>query len=144
MQRAVSKYFSAAALIVSMLAAASCAGGKKTVQAPCRRILLSDSLILAHRSDTIDFGRINEGEVVEMPLVIVNAGDKPFVILAAETSCGCLDPIYEPVPVQPGGDISLTLRFRSAGEAGTHLKTIHILTSLAPERYRLVVSADVR
>ena len=108
-----------------------------------RVVEVSDSVLRAGAADTVDLGRVREGEKVKTEMTLRNTGDRPFVILNAETSCGCTSTEYDKQPVRPGGEARFAFEFNSAGFAGWQVKTISIRTSLGAKPYRIVLTADV-
>ena len=63
-----------------------------------RTILLADSM----SRDTVDLGRMRQGEIVRQRLLLENGYREPMVILSVSTSCGCTSAEFDRHPVQPG------------------------------------------
>src|SRR5580698_9987803 len=53
---------------------------------------------------TKDFGRIEEGQKLEVSFRFRNAGDKPLVIQRVQPSCGCTVAEQPTEPVAPGAE----------------------------------------
>ncbi len=130
--------------IVLALAAVGCTPKGAKVELNVRQIVVNDSVLVAHGADTVDFGLLHEGETAVQELAIVNGADRPMVVIGTETSCGCLEAKYDKHPAAPGESLALKLEFHSAGQRGVHHKPLYVQTSLAPERYRIIIQADVR
>lgn len=106
-------------------------------------INVSDSLIKHSVADTLDFGRINSGEVVEVYAALRNSGDTPFVIISGETGCGCTTIDYPKEPIKPGEQKLILLKFDSKSLSGWQLKLMKIRTSLASEPIKVYITAQV-
>ena len=131
----------------------SCGGGKKkpatdaeatgTRAAKQLVVSISDSLIMNRGADTINFGRVREGEHVVREFKIRNAGDKAAVITKLDLSCGCIEAEYPKQPLKPGqeGEMKLTLDTRNLG--GWIFKTAIMQTSLSSKPYILYVTAEI-
>lgn len=120
-------------------------GGDKTSAAvPSRIIELSDSLLQTGAvNDTIDLGRMYEGEVIRRDLAIRNEGKAPFLLLEVRTSCGCTQVDFYKQPIQPDELVPFSFEFDSRGFNGYQLKHITIRTSLGSQPYTLVVTGEV-
>ena len=134
--------------IVMAVALTACGGAPKQPEAvpdvpEGRVVAVSDSVLRAGVADTVDLGRVREGEKVRTEVTLRNTGDRPFVILNAEASCGCTSTEYDRQPVRPGDEARFAFEFNSAGFAGWQVKTISIRTSLDAKPYRIVLTADV-
>lgn len=104
---------------------------------------LSDSLIRYRRADTLDFGRVQEGQVVVRDFKVRNAGDRPMVITRMDVSCGCIEAKFQKEPLKPGesGDVSIKLDTRGLG--GWVYKTIFVNTSVTSLQHMLIVIAEI-
>ncbi|MBO7197340.1 MAG: DUF1573 domain-containing protein [Tidjanibacter sp.] len=102
-------------------------------------ISLSDSL----RVDTIDFGKVRAGEVVERSFALVNEGEAPVVVVTTDTSCGCLELDYSKEPIRSGKKSVARLTFYSSGYTYFVPRAFYIVStaSLAPKK--LVVVAEM-
>src|SRR3954463_12290856 len=49
-----------------------------------------------------DFGKTNEGEIVQYSYRFKNTGNKPLIITEAHASCGCTVPEKPDKPIMPG------------------------------------------
>lgn len=104
---------------------------------------LSDSLLKSGVSDTLDLGRMREGEVISQTIGLRNGGDTPVVILGVETSCGCTTVDYPRQPIMPGETEALGFRFDSRGEYGRQFKSFRIFTSASERPYRIYIKGEV-
>lgn len=93
--------------------------------------------------DTIDFGRLSQGEMVEFRLGIRNADSQAMVILDILNACGCTSLDYEKRPVLAGDTALVRLLYDSKGQIGVQRKMIQIITSLDPKPFNIYLSAEV-
>lgn len=139
-------------LAVAMAVFASCGGKTRKpevatvpdeITAKVFEMQLSDSLIMHRRADTLDFGRVREGQVVVRDLKVRNAGDRPMVITHVDVSCGCVEAIYPKDPLKPGDSGDMTIKLDTKGLGGWAYKTVVIQTSIVSKPYLLIVIAEV-
>jgi hypothetical protein len=73
-----------------------------------------------------DFGKINEGQQLEVSFRFKNTGDKPLVIRSVRPGCGCTvaDPPKE--PIAPGAEGVIKGSFNSQGREGMNHKEIYV------------------
>jgi hypothetical protein len=78
---------------------------------------------------TRDFGKITEGQKLEISFKFKNTGDKPLIIESARASCGCT--VAEPPkePIAPGGEGEIRGSFDSNGKNGTQHKSIYVMAN---------------
>src|ERR1700744_4352647 len=51
-----------------------------------------------------NFGKIPEGQKLDVSFRFRNTGDKPLVVLRVQPSCGCTAPSTLPDPIMPGAE----------------------------------------
>ena len=73
-----------------------------------------------------DYGKITEGQKLEVSFRFKNTGDKPLVISAVRPSCGCTvaDPPKD--PIAPGAEGEIKGAFDSNGKSGEQHKTLFV------------------
>lgn len=131
-------------LIVMVSAAASCRPGKAVTTHPDGIVIdLSDSLIGASAADTIQLGRMREGEVVVAEFSLRNADSIPFVITNLTTTCGCATFEFNREPVMPGKEKQVVLRFDSGGLYGDVVKKASLHTSFRGGVHNIYIEATV-
>lgn len=79
--------------------------------------------------DTIQMGRIAQGDVIEGEFTIHNKANQPLVIIDVITGCGCTTTQYDPKPIAPNASRNITYRFESKTFIGQQFKSIEIITS---------------
>ena len=73
-----------------------------------------------------NFGKINEGQQLQVSFRFKNTGDRPLVIKSVRPGCGCTvaDPPSE--PIQPGAEGVINASFNSQGREGLNKKEIFV------------------
>jgi Protein of unknown function (DUF1573) len=76
-----------------------------------------------------DYGKITEGQKLEVLYRFKNTGNKPLIIESVRPSCGCTvaDPPKE--PVAPGAEGEIKGSFDSNGKSGQQHKTIFVMAN---------------
>lgn len=136
------------AIFVCALLAFGCGEKRKPTTATeyaGRTVDVNDSLLRAGGgiADTIDLGRMRSGEVVESSLMFRNTGDRPFVILSVESSCGCTTVDYPKAPIESQATKSVTFTFDSKGFNGWQFKLLKFRTTLDAQPISIFITADV-
>lgn len=90
-----------------------------------------------------DFGKINEGDVVEHTFKFKNTGNAPLVIQNATASCGCTVPSYPKEPVAPGEEGEILVKFNSQNKPGVQNKTVSLTANTEPSVTRLYIKSNV-
>lgn len=75
---------------------------------------------------TKDFGKIEEGQKLEVSFRFKNVGDKPLVIERVQPSCGCTVAEQSKDPVAPGAEGQVKASFNSEGRSGINHKTLFV------------------
>jgi hypothetical protein len=94
---------------------------------------------------TKDYGKITEGQKLEVSFRFKNTGDKPLIIESVRPSCGCTvaDPPKE--PVAPGAEGEIKGAFDSNGKNGAQHKTIYVSANTkGTQSHELTFTVDVQ
>ncbi len=91
-----------------------------------------------------DFGKINEGDVVEHTFVFKNTGEAPLIISNARASCGCTVPQWPKEPIAVGEEGEIKVRFNSNKKPGMQNKTVTVTANTWPTRNTVRIKADVK
>ena len=94
--------------------------------------------------ETIDFGKIKQGEVLNHVFVFQNVGEETLKIKKVQSSCGCTAALITKKEVAPGERGEVKVTFNSRGFRGKLKKYIYVDTN-DPTRstIRLSVSANI-
>lgn len=114
---------------------------KRVHQIPDKRqeVSLVDTL----RTDTLNFGKVRAGEVVERTFFLSNTSEAPVLIVTTDTSCGCLEMEYPREPIVAGGSVNAKMTFYSSGYNYFPPRAFYIVTTLSHTPKKLVVVADM-
>jgi hypothetical protein len=85
-------------------------------------------------STSKDFGKIQEGQILQVAFRFKNTGDKPLVVEKVQPSCGCTVAEQSTEPVQPGAEGQIKATFNSQGRSGINHKSLFIIANLKGSR----------
>jgi len=91
-----------------------------------------------------DYGKIAEGQKLEVLYRFKNTGDKPLVIESVRPSCGCTVANPPKEPIAPGAEGEIRGSFDSNGKSGMQQKTIYVAANTkGVQSHELKFSVDV-
>ena len=91
-----------------------------------------------------NFGKISEGQKVEVAFHFKNTGNKPLVIERVQPSCGCTVAETPKEPIAPGEEGVIKGAFDSNGRVGMQHKSIYVETNTKEKRsHELVFELEV-
>jgi len=82
--------------------------------------------VMTFKVDTMNFGTVTQGTIVERDYVFTNTGKEPLVITSATGSCHCTVPDFPKEPIPPGKTGTIHVKFDSAGKMNYQDKTATI------------------
>jgi hypothetical protein len=85
--------------------------------------------VMTFETDTMDFGTIKQGTIVEKDYVFKNTGKTPLIITDAMGSCHCTVPHFPTEPIMPGKTGVIHVVFDSNGKMGVQDKTATIISN---------------
>jgi hypothetical protein len=91
-----------------------------------------------------DFGKIKEGENLNVSFRFKNTGNKPLVISSVTASCGCTVPETPKKPYAPGETGVIKASFNSAGKEGLQSKQVNVFANTNPASTTLVFRVEVK
>jgi hypothetical protein len=94
---------------------------------------------------TKDYGKITQGQKLEVAFRFKNTGDKPLIIESVHPSCGCTvaDPPKE--PIAPGAEGEIKGSFDSNGKEGDQHKTLVVTANTkGGQTHDLVFTVNVQ
>ena len=90
-----------------------------------------------------DFGRINEGAVVNTTFKFTNTGKLPLLIGSAQSTCGCTVPQWPRQAIKPGESGEIAVQFDSHDKMGEVEKTITITANTHPVKTLLTIKSTI-
>jgi hypothetical protein len=113
-------------LFGALVTAGGCSDNKGPVSASSPA---NDSTTIQWLDSARDFGKIEEGQKLEVSFRYKNTGDKPLVISRVEVSCGCTVASQSNEPVAPGALSAVKAVFNSDGHQGVNHKTLYVYSN---------------
>jgi hypothetical protein len=93
--------------------------------------------------NSFDFGKINEGDVVNTFFEFTNNGAQDLVIKNCTGSCGCTVADWPKEPIKPGMKGKIKVQFSSAGKRYKQKKTVTVVANTDPSNQLLYIYADI-
>ena len=90
-----------------------------------------------------DFGKIKDGEILNVSFRFKNTGSKPLVISDVKAGCGCTIPETPKKPYAPGETGEIKATFNSAGKVGSNSKPIYVTANTNPQMTTLSFNVEV-
>ena len=73
-----------------------------------------------------NYGKITEGQKLDVSFRFKNTGDKPLIIRSVRPSCGCTAAEPPKEPIAPGAEGLIKASFNSQGREGANSKDIYV------------------
>ena len=99
--------------------------------------------VIKFKSESHDFGKIEEGVQATHTFEFTNTGTAPVVISNAQASCGCTTPDWTKDPVMPGKTGKVTASFNSQGRPGNFSKTVTVVSNSETPQIVLSIKGEV-
>ncbi len=90
---------------------------------------------------SVQMGQFDWQQEQTATFTLTNTGDKPLVIQAVDTSCGCTKVEYSEEPVRPGGSTTLQVVYK-AEQPGAFGKTVTVHCNTEDSPLRLTVRGE--
>lgn len=139
-------------LTIAFVTGCGTQAGKNTGTSPVQPASTADKVtdtskftVLQWIDSVKDYGKIKEGQKLEVLFRFKNAGDKPLVIESVRPGCGCTvaDPPKE--PIAPGAEGEIKGSFDSNGKSGTQHKTIYVTANTkGTQTHEISFTVDVQ
>ncbi|MDX1653465.1 MAG: DUF1573 domain-containing protein [Brumimicrobium sp.] len=100
--------------------------------------------ILSAKSQVIDLGPVNAGEIREAEFEIINTGEKLVRVEDIRVSCECLVVSSDLKELEPGEKGKVLVKFNTSGYKGHEVKSVYIRYADANEELRLVITAEIK
>ena len=91
-----------------------------------------------------DFGKMKEGETLDVSFHFKNTGKKPLVISRVWAQCGCTVAETPQQPYGPGETGVIKASFNSAGKPNVNSKEVYLTANTNPATTTLVFRVDVK
>ncbi len=90
-----------------------------------------------------DFGTIIQGDTVSFNFNFTNNGKAPLEIESAMASCGCTQPSFPFIPIEPGESGFIGVMYVSVGKEGYQEPTITVNSNATKEPITLQMTGNV-
>ncbi len=81
------------------------------------------------KTETHDFGALQEGDPAEAEFVFTNTGNEPLIIQNVHPSCGCTTPFWSKDAVAPGKTGVIKAAYGTKGRVGPFNKSITVTST---------------
>jgi hypothetical protein len=81
------------------------------------------------KTETHDFGTLQEGDAAEAEFVFTNTGKEPLIIQNVHPSCGCTTPFWSKDPVAPGKTGIIKASYGTTGRVAPFNKSITVTST---------------
>lgn len=98
---------------------------------------------LVFEKTLIDWDTIRQGDKFDATFHFTNEGNRPALISAIRTSCGCTASEYSKDPIPPGGRSEIKVTFNSYGREGYQKSSINVIGNTFPPRTLLYLQGFV-
>jgi len=96
------------------------------------------------KEESWNFGKVNQGEVLDHEFVFTNSGDATLIIQKVSTTCGCTAALASEDKIAPGKEGKIEIKFDTRGYGGALSKLIFVESNDPTEaRKQLQISADI-
>ncbi|MEO7960285.1 MAG: DUF1573 domain-containing protein [Ginsengibacter sp.] len=121
--------------IISMFASCDIRNNKHKgdVLAADNPAAVQDSTTVQLIDSVYNFGKVQDGAMVEYSYRFRNTGNKPLIVSNAVASCGCTVPEKPEEPIKPGETGFLKVVFNSKGRVGQVHKEITVYSNAYPK-----------
>lgn len=99
--------------------------------------------VIKFKTESHDFGKIEEGVQAAYTFEFTNTGTAPVVISNAQASCGCTTPDWTKEPVMPGKSGKVMASFNSQGRPGSFSKTVTVISNSETPQIVLSIKGEV-
>jgi len=92
----------------------------------------------------MSFDTIAQGDIIDYKFVFTNTGNAPLEIKSATATCGCTQPSYPFIPVEPNEQGHISVRYNSVGKEGKQTPEVSILTNIDKKEIILLMEGFVK
>ncbi|MBL7808732.1 MAG: DUF1573 domain-containing protein [Saprospiraceae bacterium] len=103
-----------------------------------------DRTTVRFKQDTLQLGKVEEGDIIIDSFLVTNTGSKPYLIQNTKASCDCTVLRRPTFPLMPGETAAIRVEFDSRGKMGLSTPGIVIYDNTRPNGRQIVyLRADV-
>ena len=137
--------FTTLALSAILLLAFACGNKRQATHSAlfAREITISPETIAEGIRDTLQLGRMRQGEIIAKTIRLKNQSQRPIVILHDMTSCGCTKASYSRKPITPNSSCDITIEFNSQGQMGWQMKLLELYFAEMDTPLKIYIDAEV-
>ncbi len=104
----------------------------------CYLLLISSLIVVSNllaqgsfkfKTESYDFGDVEEGPQASYRFEFTNVGDQPIIITNAQASCGCTTPDWTKEPIPPQGKGFIQATYNTQGRLGAFNKSITVYSN---------------
>lgn len=106
--------------------AATATAPAATAAAP---VAAAPTTTIKFKTETHDFGTLQEGDPAEAEFVFTNTGKEPLIIQNVHPSCGCTTPFWSKDPVAPGKTGIIKASYGTTGRVAPFNKSITVTST---------------
>jgi len=99
---------------------------------------------ISFEEKVFDFGDIRDGDIVKHDFKFKNIGNAPLNIKNVTASCGCTQPSFPFMPIEPGEEGVINVTFNSTGKINEQRPTVTVTTNGRPSTIKLNLTGMVR
>lgn len=136
-------------IILILLSLLGCGRGNNSstqtanTKANIRTITITRQALDYGLSDTLQLGRMRQGEIIATDIRLINGDSLPMVILREATSCGCTTVTYSRKPVTTNEFGDIRLEFDSRGQMGWQMKLMELYFAFSDTPLKIYIDAEV-
>ncbi len=101
------------------------------------------STIVRFKSQTMNFDKAKEGEVLQFTYHFTNTGKNPLYFYDVSAPCGCTVPEWSREPVAPGEKGEILVTFNTQSKKGMQTKLVKILSNTEPQEISLFIKGFI-
>ncbi len=90
-----------------------------------------------------NFDTIVSGDIIDYKFEFANTGKGPLVIESAKATCGCTQPSYPFIPIEPGERGYIGVTYNSVGKEGVQKPLITVRSNASKEPIALMLTGFV-
>lgn len=100
--------------------------------------------VISFESTLWNFGELDEGETVDHKFKFRNTGDAPLEITNTTATCGCTKPLYPFMPIMPGEEGYISVRYNSKGKFGNQRPIVTVSANTKEGTHKLYLEGSVK